>query len=63
MDLHEEPTIIIPADTGACPGCSLPGTNPFYCEAKSRYCLTGCEYCRNACPCLSHGRMKTWWYK
>lgn len=59
MDLHEEPLIITPADPGPCPGCSLQGPNLYYCEAKSRYCLTGCEYCRNSCPCLSPGRTKT----
>lgn len=56
MDLYEDPIIISPPE-GACPGCSPRSSDLFYCEAKSRYCLTVCEYCRNSCPCVS--RKKT----
>ena len=25
-----------------------------FCERKQKICLTGCEFCKNSCHCISH---------
>ena len=62
MDLTDDPCIIVQEDGERCPG-SLRTSDIFYCDAKGKVCLTGCEYCRNTCPCLSRMRGGTGRYK
>ena len=30
-----------------------------FCEEKQKICLTGCEFCKNSCTCLSRRYMLT----
>jgi hypothetical protein len=36
---------------------SLKTTN--FCEEKQKICLTGCEFCKNSCSCLSRRYLLT----
>jgi hypothetical protein len=34
-------------------------TTTRFCEEKQKICLTGCEFCKNSCTCLSRRYMLT----
>jgi len=59
MELSEDPCFLIVPEEGIHPGCGARCLNIRYCEAKRKYCLTGCEYCRNDCPCEMQKRTRT----
>jgi len=53
MGPNKELIIVTPGVRSVSAGRILSNSTLYYCEVKSSYCLTGCEFCKNSCPCPS----------